>query len=39
MRRFVADHQYNFNPCYFVTLGQEIPRIIEIPKEYSEFFS
>ena len=31
-RRFVADHQYNFNPCYFVTLGQEIPRIIEIPK-------
>ena len=38
-RRFVANQQYNFDTCYFVRLGREIPRIIENPKEYSEFFS
>ena len=38
-RRFVADHQCNFDTCYFVRLGRKIPRIIENPKEYSEFFT
>jgi hypothetical protein len=38
-RRFVANQQYNFDTCYFVRLGREIPRIIGNPKEYSEFFS
>jgi hypothetical protein len=38
-RRFVADHQCNFDTSYFVRLGGEIPRIIRNPKEYSEFFS
>ena len=38
-RRFVADHQCNFDTRYFVRIGREIPRIIENPKEYSEFFT
>ncbi len=38
-RRFVAYHQCNFDTCYFVRLGREIPRIIGNPKGYSEFFS
>jgi hypothetical protein len=38
-RCFVADHQCNFDTCYFVRLGREIPRIIKNPKEYSEFLS
>jgi hypothetical protein len=38
-RRFVSDHQCNFNTCYFVRLGREISRIIENRKKYSEFFT
>jgi hypothetical protein len=38
-RCFVADHQCNFDTCYFVRLGRKIPRIIESSKEYSEFLS
>jgi len=38
-RRFVADHQCNFDTRYFVRIGREIPRIIENPKEYSDFFT
>jgi len=38
-RRFVADHQCNFDTRYFVRIGRKIPRIIENPKEYSEFFT
>jgi hypothetical protein len=38
-RRFVADHQCNFDTSYFVRLGREIPKIIANSKEYSEFFS
>lgn len=38
-RRFIADYQCNFDTHYFVSIGREIPRIIENPKEYSEFFT
>ena len=38
-RRFVADHQCNFDTRYFARIGREIPRIIENPKVYSEFLS
>jgi hypothetical protein len=38
-RGFVADHQCNFNTCYFVRLGWKIPKIIENSKEYSKFLS
>jgi hypothetical protein len=38
-RRFIADHQCNFDTSYFVRLGREIPKIIANSKEYSEFFS
>jgi hypothetical protein len=38
-RRFVADHQCNFDTRYFSRIGREIPRIIENPKVYSEFLS
>lgn len=38
-RRFVADHQCNFDTRYFVRIGREIPKIIENPKEYSEFIT
>jgi len=38
-RRFVADHQCNFDTRYFIPIGREIPRIIENPQEYSEFLS
>ena len=38
-RRFVSDHQCNFNTCYFVRLGREIPRIIGNAEKYSEFFT
>jgi hypothetical protein len=39
MRCFVADHQCNFNTCYFARLGWKIPRIIENSEEYSKFLS
>ncbi|MEJ2657621.1 MAG: hypothetical protein P8012_10560 [Desulfobacterales bacterium] len=38
-RRFIADHQCNFDTCYFVRLGREITKIIRNHREYSEFFS
>ncbi|MBW2605238.1 MAG: hypothetical protein JRE28_13145 [Deltaproteobacteria bacterium] len=38
-RRFVADHQCNFDTSYFVRLGREIPIIIGNPQEYSEVLS
>jgi hypothetical protein len=38
-RRFVADHQCNFDTAYFVHLGHEILRITGNPNSYSEFFS
>jgi hypothetical protein len=38
-RRFVADHQCNFDTRYFARIGRELPRIIENPKKYSEFLS
>jgi len=38
-RRFFSDHQCNFNTCYFVRLGREIPRVIENNEKYSEFFT
>lgn len=38
-RCFVADHQCNFDTRYFVRIGREIPRIIENPKKYGEFFT
>jgi len=38
-RRFVADHQCNFDTRYFVCLGRKIQRIIENCKKHSEFFS
>jgi hypothetical protein len=37
-RRFVVDHQCNFDTSYFVHLGHEIPKIIGDPHAYSEFF-
>jgi hypothetical protein len=37
MRRFVADHQCNFDTRYFKSIGREISRITEDPKEYPEF--
>lgn len=39
MRGFVADHQCNFDTCYFVGLGRKIPKIIGNSEEYSEFLS
>lgn len=38
-RCFVADHQCNFDTCYFVRLGRKIPIIIKNSEEYSEFLS
>jgi hypothetical protein len=38
-RRFVADHQCNFDTRYFARIGREIQKLIENPKEYSEFLS
>jgi hypothetical protein len=38
-RRFVSDHQCNFDTSYFAQLGREIPRIIRDPEKYCEFFS
>jgi hypothetical protein len=38
-RRFVSNHQCNFDASYFVRLGREIPRIIGNPEKYSEFFT
>ena len=38
-RRFVAEHQCNFDTCHFIRLGREIQRIIENCKKHSDFFS
>jgi hypothetical protein len=38
-RRFVADHQCNFDTRYFARIGLEIQKLIENPKEHSEFLS
>ena len=38
-RRFVADHQCNFDTYYFIRLGREILKIIENSKEHSDFLS
>jgi hypothetical protein len=38
-RRFVSDHQCNFDTAYFDRLGREIPKTIENPKAFSDFFS
>ena len=37
--RFVADHQCNFDTHYFARIGREIHKLIENPKEHSEFLS
>jgi hypothetical protein len=38
-RCFVADHQCNFDTCFFLRLGRKIPEIIENSEENSEFLS
>jgi hypothetical protein len=38
-RRFVADHQCNFDTHYFARIGREIHKLIENPKEHIEFLS
>jgi hypothetical protein len=38
-RRFVADHQCNFDTHYFVHIGREIRKLIENHKEHIEFLS
>jgi hypothetical protein len=38
-RRFVADHQCNFDTRYFARIGREIPRIIENSQEHSKYLS
>jgi len=39
MRRFVADHQCNFDTHYFARIGRGIHKLIENPKEHIEFLS
>ena len=38
-RRFVTDHQCNFDTRYFARIGREIPRIIENSQEHSKYLS
>jgi hypothetical protein len=38
-RRFVADHQCNFDTHYFARIGRGIHKLIENPKEHIEFLS